>query len=217
MGHIRAGDGDAARVVLQGQLITVGVASGGSDVVHIDNKRTVALEDVLVALQLLDNGAQSGMHFDGDGVAAFQIAHGNVVLPGFHIEQVVDGKDEVVATNVGVVDGDDDVLLLFCRVAEQRLHLLFQKLMVIQADGSRCDEDADKNGPIQKHQEDRQGDGKMEDKGECQEIAHAYEENQTKNRTTLMPDAPGLDALKKVFEHQTVYDAAAKRDKAEYA
>ena len=152
------------------------------------------MEDVLVVLQLLDDGCQRRVDFAAEGVPVFQETDRNDVLLGLDIEQVVDGNRQVVAPDVMVVDGDCDVFLLLGRIAQQRLHAVAQAPVVLEADGQCGDDDADDERPSQKQQEELDRDGAMEDKREQQEIAEGNEQDEPEDQAALMPDAPRLDA-----------------------
>ena len=72
--------GDAVRTWSECQLIAVGVAFGRSDIVHINYKRTVALEDVLVGFQIFSHGSQRCVNLQVCRFAVYKIANRNIVL-----------------------------------------------------------------------------------------------------------------------------------------
>ena len=98
--HIRAGYGDTVRTGAEYQLIAVGIALGSGDIVHIDDKRTVALEDVLVGFQFIDYSSQRGMNLQVCRLAVFQIADRNIILLRLNIKQAVDGNRKVILVSL---------------------------------------------------------------------------------------------------------------------
>ena len=214
--HVRAGDGDAVMACPEGELIAVGVALCAGDVVHVDDKRPVAAEDVFIILQVFHHGGQRGVYFLLHRLAVFQVADADIVLAGLDIQQVVDGYAEVVSTDVGVMDGDKDVFLLLRGIAQQSLHFSPQETVVVDADGGCGNENTDGQRPIQERDENAEGDGITEDKGEKDAIADGDEKQQAKYGKPLMPDAPGFDVLEQVLEHQPfINGTAACRDNPE--
>ena len=161
----------------------------------------MALEDVLVFFQFLYHGGQGRVnHHEGRlrrlefAIAFSQIADRYVVLLRFNIKQVVDRDAEVVSTDVGVVDGDGDVFLLLRRVAKKSLHPLSQASVVLYAYGHHGDDDTDNQCPIKEQEESPNVDRTMEKEGEQEEVADGDEEYQSQHGTSVMPNAPRLDA-----------------------
>ena len=159
-------------------MITVGVALGRSDVVHIDDKRAVALEDVLIIFQFLNHSRQCSVKFGAHRLVVFQIADRDIVLLRLDIQQVVDGNREIVSPDSGVVDGDADVFLLLRRVAQQRLHFFSQKPVVPCDDRHSRHEETDHQRPVQEQEKCLKGDRNMKEERERQEVAYGNEEDQ---------------------------------------
>ena len=86
-------------------MIAVGVALGRGDIVHIDHKGTVALEDILVGFQFLSHGSQRRMNLHACRLAVFQIAYRNIVLLRLYIKQIIDGNREVVSSYICIMNG----------------------------------------------------------------------------------------------------------------
>ena len=123
----------------------------------------MALEDVLVVLQLVNDGRQRGMNFRGCRLPVFRMAYRNVVLLRLDVKQAVDGNSEVVPPDVVIVDGDCYVLLLLRRVAQQGLHPLSQAQVILEADGQCGDDNPDDQRPVQENEEQLERDGITED------------------------------------------------------
>ena len=117
-GHIRSGNGDALGTVTQPQLIAIGVAACRCDVIHINHKRAMALEDIIIVLEFFCHGSQRRVNLHIGGFGVFQITDRNVILLRLDVEQAIDGNREVVTTDIGIMDGYQDILLLFSRVVQ---------------------------------------------------------------------------------------------------
>lgn len=110
----------------------------------------------------------------------FHIADRHVVLLHLNKQQVVDGHSEVITANIGVVDGDTEVFLFLRRIIQQRLHLVSQETVVLDADRYCGDDDTDNQRPIQHKPEGLQGDGVMEYTRERDDIGGGDKEYQSK-------------------------------------
>ena len=191
-----ARNGDAVGADAETELIAIGVASRRGDIIDIHHKRAMALEDVVVFLQIFDHSHQCRMYFREGGFVIVQVTDRDVVLLRLDIQQAVDGDAEIVASHIIIVDGDADVFLLLRRVAEQCFHLFSQKPVVFDADGHDCHEKTNDQCPIQEDKENGECDGEFEDIGEHEEVADGYKQYQPKHRTSFVPDAPRFDATK---------------------
>jgi hypothetical protein len=136
------------------------------------------------------------MHFREGGFVIVQVTNGDVVLLRLDIQQAVDGYAEIVASHIIIVDGDADVFLFLCRIAEQGFHLFSQKPVVFNADRRDRDENTNDQCPIQEYEEKRECDGKFEDIREHEEVAEGYKQYQSEYRTPVMPDTPGFYVAK---------------------
>lgn len=196
-------------------MVAVGVALRSGDVVHVDHKRAVALEDILIFFQFLHHGGQRGMKFHGRGLSILHIANRDVVFLGLDIQQAVDGNTEVVSPDAAVMDGDANVFLLLRGLVEQRLHIVFQKPIILYDDGNNRNEDADDKRPIQEQEEKLKIEGRIEDDAYREEIADSDEEYQSDNDTGMMPYTPGLYSLRQtVKDCPSIESIATRSDKA---
>lgn len=80
-------------------------------VIRVDKKRTVALEDVVVAHTLHDS-SESGAYFGAYEAVVVDVIHRDIVLPRLGIEEIVYRNDDVLAADRLVVNGYGDVFLL---------------------------------------------------------------------------------------------------------
>ena len=155
----------------------------------------MALEDVLVLSELVDHGRQCGVNLDAGGMVVAKIAYRDIILLRLDIQQMIDGDGEVVATHIGVVNGDGDVALLVGGVVEQVLHSLAQTTVVVNADGQHGHNEADNERPLQKHEKHAGRDGIVEEGGEREEIADGDKCNQSQCAAPVVPYPPGFYVL----------------------
>lgn len=95
----------------------------------------MALEDVTIVLQLFNHGGQRRVNLYGCHPIINQITNRDIILLGLNIKQIVNGNREIVPSDVRIVDGDRDVLLLLRRIAQQRFHPLSQASVVLNPNG----------------------------------------------------------------------------------
>ena len=177
----------------------------------------MALEDVLVVLQLVNDGRQRRMNFRSCRLPVFRMADRNVVLLRLDIKQAVDWNCEVVSPDVVVVDGDRYVLLLLRRVAQQGLHPFSQAQVILEADGQCGDDNPDDQCPIQENEEQLERDGITEDEWGQEEVADGDKEYQSENGACVMPDAPRLDVrVQRPDNGLPIEGTAARRHESEY-
>lgn len=128
-------------------------------VIRVDKKRTVALEDVVVAHTLHD-GSESGAYFGAYEAVVVDVIHRDIVLPRLGIEEIVYRNDDVLAADRLVVNGDGDVFLLLRTVVYEFVEAFSQCRVILDGYVNRRNDDAEDERPI--HERGQQGDGKAE-------------------------------------------------------
>ena len=133
----------------------------------------MALEDVLIGLQVVEHGGECGMQFGRNDLSIFHVTDSHVVLLCLDIQQVVDRQLQVITSYIGIVDGHGDVYLLVGGLVEQCLQLVAQVTVVAQADGADRYEHADDQRPVEKCQEGNELDRKVEHPRANEEVTDA--------------------------------------------
>ena len=138
--------------VANGELIAVGVAMGGENVVEVDDERTMALEDALLVGIGKDRGQRGAQLAVLDKVIVEEVDV-NAVFLCFGVEKVGQGEREVVATHRRVVKGYRLFGLRVGVLRQQFCQTRAQTLLIFQGYDGERDGNAEEQGDIEIGQE----------------------------------------------------------------
>lgn len=150
--------------VANGELIAVGVAMGGEDVVEIDDERTVALEDALL-IGICKDRSQCGAQLSVLDKVIVEKVNIYKVFLSLGIKEVRQRQREVVATHRCVAKGYRLRGLYVYVFRQQFSQTRAQPLLIFQGHDGERDGNAEEQGGIEIGQEklERNRVGKPED------------------------------------------------------